>query len=272
MAMGTAVRIMGDESFVHKLSPITKMILVTLFIITALATFEIIPLLGMIGISLALWVLAKFDARNLKPVLAVTSSVAVLMILFNGFFFYNGKTALFYVFGHPFWAEGVFFGAIIMLKVFTVVTIVPILISTTAMPHFMAGLAALKMPYKLVFTFGMAFRLVPLIGLTFKDITESQKLRGHDIEEMKTKDKLIKGYIPLFVPLILTLMRRSADLDIAVESRGFGAPVKRTSLIDIALKTKDIIFLIVTGAIFFGILYYTFFGGGKYIYDVISAH
>jgi energy-coupling factor transport system permease protein len=261
---------MGDESFVHRLSPITKMIIVTLFIFTALITFEIIPLLGMIGISMVLWILAKFDVNNLKPVLAVTSSVAVLMILFNGFFFYNGETALFYVFGRPFWAEGVFFGAIIMLKVFTVVTIVPILISTTAMPHFMAGLAALKMPYKLVFTFGMAFRLVPLIGLTFKDITDAQKLRGHDIEEMKTKDKLIKGYIPLFVPLILTLMRRSADLDIAVESRGFGAPVKRTSLIDISLKAKDIIFLIITGSIFIGILYYTFFLGGKYIYDVIS--
>ena len=101
-------------------------------------------------------------------------------------------------------------------------------------------------------------RLVPLVMSTYFDIMSSQRLRGHDISEMNYFKRLIKGYVPLFIPLVLTLLRRTADMDVAIESRGFGAPVKRTYLEDIRPTRMDIVALAITLVVFGFIFTYLF--------------
>jgi energy-coupling factor transport system permease protein len=126
----------------------------------------------------------------------------------------------------------------------------------------MAVLAKLKLPYKFIFTLGIAMRLVPLIISTYQDILAAQRLRGYDIGEMNIFTRLVKGYVPLFIPLVLTMLRRTSDMDIAIESRGFGAPVERTYLQDITPTGKD--WIVLSGVIlFFGLVFiYIFFWGG----------
>jgi energy-coupling factor transport system permease protein len=68
--------------------------------------------------------------------------------------------------------------------------------------------------------------------------------------------RLIKGYVPLFIPLVLTLLRRTADMDVAIESRGFGAPVKRTYLEEIKPTRADWIALVISILLFTGIIVY----------------
>jgi energy-coupling factor transporter transmembrane protein EcfT len=70
--------------------------------------------------------------------------------------------------------------------------------------------------------------------------------------------KLIKGYVPLFIPLVLTLLRRTADMDMAIESRGFGAPVKRTYLEEIRPHLADFMALALSLVVFSGIFYYLY--------------
>ncbi len=139
---------------------------------------------------------------------------------------------------------------------------IPLLTMTTTLPKFMAALAKLKLPYKFIFTFGVAMRLVPLVTSTYFDIMASQRLRGHDINEMNYFKRVIKGFIPLFIPLVLTMLRRTSDMDIAIESRGFGAPVERTYLEDITPRGSD--YVIFAGVILFfvGVFYYLFATGG----------
>ena len=258
------LHVLGTESFIHRLSPITKLLAVVLFWLAALMTFDLLPLAALIVTGLVIWVIGKINIRAIVPILSLTAGIAVFMIGFNGFSFWNGKTALFTlpIFGGmEFWKEGAIFGLGIAMKIFAVVTIVPLLTQTTPMPRLLAGLAKLKLPYKICFTLGMAFRLIPLIGTCYKDITEAQTLRGHDLKRMKIIPKITKGFIPLFIPLTLTLLRRSGDLDIAIESRGFGAPVERSFLVDISLTWRDWVFLAFFGLVFAGIMYLVFTGG-----------
>jgi len=258
-----SLHVLGTESFIHRLSPITKLFAVVMFWLTALITFDLVPLGSLIVLGLMIWVVAKINLRTLLPILSVTAAIAVFMIGFNGFSFWNGKTALFTLpwLGWTFWKEGAMFGLGIAMKIFAVITIVPLLTQTTPMPRLLAGLAKLKLPYKICFTLGMAFRLIPLVGSVYKDITEAQALRGHDVSEMKIIKRIFKGFIPLFVPLTLTLLRRSGDLDVAIESRGFGAPVERSFLVDISLTWRDWLFLAVFAVAFTGVLYLVFSGG-----------
>jgi energy-coupling factor transport system permease protein len=257
------LHVLGTESFIHRLSPITKLLAVVLFWLAALMTFDLVPLGALIVVGLIIWVIGKINIRSIIPIISPTAGIAVFMIGFNGFSFWNGKTALFTlpVLGWEFWKEGALFGLGIAMKIFAVVTIVPLLTQTTPMPRLLAGLAKLKLPYKICFTLGMAFRLIPLIGTCYKDITEAQTLRGHDLKRMKIIPKITKGFIPLFIPLTLTLLRRSGDLDIAIESRGFGAPVERSFLVDISLTWRDWVFLAFFALAFAGIMYLVFTGG-----------
>jgi len=137
-----------------------------------------------------------------------------------------------------------------------------LLSSTTTLPKLMAGFAAIRLPYKFIFTFGVAMRLVPLVTSTYFDIMASQRLRGHDLSEMNYFNRLIKGYVPLFIPLVLTMLRRTADMDVAIESRGFGAPVARTYLEDIRPSGADAVALVLALAIFAGLQTYLFLNHG----------
>lgn len=74
--------------------------------------------------------------------------------------------------------------------------------------------------------------------------------------------RLYKGYLPLFIPLIMTLLRRSGDLDIAIESRGFGAPVERSYLVEVKMSWMDYLFLVVFILAFIAIIYIAFFVQG----------
>jgi energy-coupling factor transport system permease protein len=253
-------QITGRESFIHRLMPITKLVAVILFWLTALISVNIGAMILMICVSLSLWIIAKIPLKPMKPVFISTGFILIIFSVLNGFFnSFQGKTALFYVFGFPFWKEGLIFGIAIWLKLLCVVTIFPVLTLTTPLPLLLASLAKLKLPYKIVFSLGMAFRLTPMVGQSFKDITESQVLRGHDPSKMNYIEKLYKGYLPLFIPLMMTLLRRSGDLDIAIESRGFGAPVQRSYLVDVKTTWLDWVFLTIFSLGFVAIIYIAFF-------------
>jgi energy-coupling factor transporter transmembrane protein EcfT len=51
---------------------------------------------------------------------------------------------------------------------------------------------------------------------------------------------------------VLTLLRRASDLDIAIESRAFGAPVRRTSLEELTFNLADYVVMAGALAVFVG--------------------
>jgi energy-coupling factor transport system permease protein len=251
-----ALRLAQLDTVIHRLNPLTKLFIMIMYWGTALFTFNIPVLLVMIALALLLYPISHIPLRILRIILTIMAAIFVIFIVINGFMFYGGKTPLFYFFKWPFTIEGMFFGFAVCLKILSVVMMIPLLTSTTTLPKLMAGLAAIRLPYKFIFTFGVAMRLVPLVTSTYFDIMASQRLRGHDLSEMNYFKRLIKGYVPLFIPLVLTLLRRTADMDVAIESRGFGAPVKRTYLQDIRPTWADAVALVLSLAIFGGIFTY----------------
>jgi energy-coupling factor transport system permease protein len=250
------------DSPVHRLMPPTKLLFVFLYWLTALITFNISVLIFLCLLSLSIYPLAHLPLRILKPILTIMSGVFLIFLVANGFMYYQGETPIFYFFKWPFTVEGLIFGISVCLKIISVILMIPLLTMTTTLPKFMAGLAKLKLPYKFIFTFGVAMRLVPLVMSTYFDILAAQRLRGHDLSEMNYFKRLVKGYVPLFVPLVLTLLRRTSDMDIAIESRGFGAPVQRTYLEDITPRPLDFVAIGLGLSVFGGIVYYLMTYGG----------
>ena len=74
-------------------------------------------------------------------------------------------------------------------------------------------------------------------------------------------EKITKGYLPIFIPLLLSLLRKTNDMDVAIESRAFGAPVKRSYLEDVSLKGRDYVAMIVVFAFGAGLMWLSSYMG-----------
>jgi len=268
-----ALKLARLSSPIHRLNPLVKLFTVALYWIIGLITLN--PLIhGLLAIvSILVYPLAHLSIKTVRVLLLILTPIFLLFIIMNGFLYDVGgsqiygiggseKTVLFYIYKWPFSLEGVFFGASVDLKILSIVLMIPLLTMTTTLPKFMAALAKLRLPYKFIFTFGVAMRLVPLVTSTYFDIMASQRLRGHDLSEMNYFKRIVKGYVPLFIPLVLTMLRRTSDMDIAIESRGFGAPIERTYLEDISPRGSDFVILGIVILFFGGIFGYLFFAGG----------
>jgi energy-coupling factor transport system permease protein len=234
------------RSPVHALHPLTKLFLVGSAWLTSLLAFNPLTLAVLVALALGFWRVARIPWRGFSRLLLAVSPIFVILTLINGFMFYNGRTEIVRLAGQAFTVEGVWFGVTISLKILSVVAFIPVLTFTTSMPRLMAALAMLRLPYKFIFTFGVAMRFTPLVAETFRDIVAAQRLRGYDIGVLPWPQRILRGYIPIFIPLVLSLLRRSAELDIAIESRAFGAPVRRTYLEELRFTGADVVVLAAT--------------------------
>ncbi len=240
----SVLQFVNRRTLVHQLSPLTKLFVVACLWTVSLISVDLVVLSIVIAGCLLVWVLARIPLGGFKLVLSVVAGLGVLFVLFNGFFYFRGVTPLFHLFKWTFTLEGMLLGIAVTAKIASVVTAVPILTMTTPISRLMAALDAIKVPYKFNFAFGMAMRFVPLVQETFENIRDAQRLRAHDVDAMNLVDKIRKGYVPLIVPLFLSLLRKSQDMDVAIESRAFGAPVKRSNMQDISLHRWDWVFIV----------------------------
>jgi energy-coupling factor transport system permease protein len=242
----SVLQFVNKDTVVHRLSPLTKIfILVSLFVVS-LYSYNLVVLLIIILAALIVWQLARIPLKDFKMVAAVLAGMSFLFIFFNGFFYYFGETPLFNLFSWTFTLEGLIFGIAMTVKVGSVIAAIPILTMTTPVSRFMAALAKLKLPYKFIFAFGTAMRFVPLVQETLADIQDAQKLRAHDLDKMNIIQRIRHGMVPIVIPLFLSLLRKAQDMDVAIESRAFGAPVTRTYLESIEFRFSDVVFIIIT--------------------------
>lgn len=229
-------------------------------IVVLLSNFseDIIILMIWLITSLVLWKLGGISISYFGWILKLLAGLGIFIIIIQGFM-YRGNTPLF-VIGHlkiwggadlgTFTYEGLMFGIIITVRVITAVSALPILIMTTSYSKLMESLAKLKIPYMYSFMLVTAMRFVPLIQKTWNTIVEAQKLRGFDFDKMNIFKKAFKAYIPITTPLVLLLFRKANDLEIAIESRGFGSTISRTFLEDIRFRLKDHLTLLTTTILF----------------------
>lgn len=243
------VEYLEGDSIVHRLSPVTKIIFLLTILVTSVIFKDIISLAVIFGTTVVFWMLARIPFQKLKVLLLVTLGTVMFFIIFNGFWWWSGRTILFtvpfidyrppFISMQHFYLEGLIQGVGIGFKVLSLVCSLPILVMTTPLDQLLRTSSWLRMPYKFTFTMATALRFSPLVSETYEDIENAQKLRGHDIEKMNFVKRLTQAYIPIVTPMIISLLKRSDDLQITIESRAFGAPVKRTYLEEINIKPVD---------------------------------
>jgi energy-coupling factor transport system permease protein len=233
---------LDKDTFVHRLDPRTKIIVMILSFAIAIIVKSAIAL-AVLGVLIFIYAQAGRTLSNLKRikiVLLMVSLMSIVLWSLTG----GGPTKIF----GPITYEGLIKGVTSAIKISVMIISGMIFLSATKMEEISIGLVKMGLPYRAAFAFSTAIRLVPTIVATSYTITQAQKSRGLDLDSGTLLEK-VKKYVPLLIPTFVSVIRGTNVFSMALESKGFGYSNNRTNFLEIKIKAGDIAMLILSIAL-----------------------
>lgn len=239
---------LDKNTYMHRLDPRSKIFVMIGTFIIALMSFTI-PVLLMtaivvIGYGASGKILANL--KRIKIVLIMISLFSIVIWSCMG----QGTTPII----GPFTQEGLLYGVAMGIKLDVMIIAGMIFLSSTKIEEISLALQKLRIPYRVAFAFSTAIRLVPMIVGTTYIIIQAQKSRGLDLDSGNLVTR-IKKYIPLLIPVFISVIRGTNVFAMALESKGFGYSNQRSSYLQIGYKSTDFVVVGLTMLLLLGTIY-----------------
>lgn len=261
------------KSPIHNLTGASKLIVLILWSLAAMTTFDTRLLVVLPIISLIFF---KVSGIKYKDVSFVINFTFVFMILNNLLIFLFSPEHGVSIYGtrHVLWngigrwvvtKEQLFYQLNVVLKYISTIPIVILFVSTTDPSEFASSLNRIGISYKIAYSVSLALRYIPDIQREYHEISVAQQARG--LELNKEKEGLIKRLkcaSTLLFPLIVSSMERIEVIANAMELRGFGKNKKRTWYSSRPFRTGDILAIASSVAIMVLSLLLNFVNNGRY--------
>ncbi len=213
------------DSFVHRLDPRTKLLMVVLYIVALFCAD------GWLAYGLVLAFLAQSIRISRIPLKAITRGMkpVVFIVVFTGIlnlFFTEGTTELFTILGWTLTFEAVERAIFMVARILLLITGTFLLTYTTSPIALTGGLENLLTPLKkihfpvheLSMMMCIALRFIPTLIEETDKIMSAQKARGADFETGSLMERA-KALVPILVPLFISAFRRADELAVAMECR-----------------------------------------------------
>lgn len=241
------------DSFLHRLNPVTKLLAAFLFGIAAIISRSVPFILALILFLLA----ASFGCGLGKRALSLTKNLLVLgamMFVLQLFFVRSGLPLVKIGSLTLFTTGGLSSAALLSLRIIATMLPLMLLFAITEMNDLCGALVKwLHIPYRYAFIVTTAFRFVPLFTTEFHDIEDAQKARG--VEYDGGIIQKLKLSIPLFVPLLMSSLKKVDAGAMSAQLRGFNLRTVNSGYYEYPFAGRDalsILFaatLIVMGAL-----------------------
>ncbi|BAJ50884.1 cobalt/nickel ABC transporter permease [Candidatus Caldarchaeum subterraneum] len=140
----------------------------------------------------------------------------------------------------PVYLEGLAWGFTWPLRIGVTISAALLFYLTTQQTALIAMLFRFRVPFKFIYMVAATLQFIPLMADEVRSIYQAQLARG-----LRTDVNLVKklsNFVRLLVPLTLSSLGKVQTRAIALESRGFSAPVAKTVMYDIRFKTVDYVF------------------------------
>jgi len=242
------------ESRIHNLDSRVKLLAVLCYMVFLFLNNSAVGY----GINIAvLAVIIKMTKVPPKQMIKGLRSVLFLLLfsVFFTVFFTKGENMIF-SFGiiHISW-QGIFLAVKICIRIFLLILMSAILTLTTTptdladgMEKACAPLTKIKVPvHEIAMMITIALRFIPVLTEETDKIMRAQKARGADFESGGLI-KRAKSLVPIFIPLIVSSVKRSSDLALAMEARCYRGGEGRTKMKPLVYKKSDkIAYLVMAG-------------------------
>ncbi len=234
--MAQMLSYMHKDTWIHRLSGVTKMLYFILWSIVGMVTYDTRVLMVMFVISIILFSMSKTSFYQVKTVFTIIGIFLTINILaiflfspLEGTKIYQSRTDLLHLFGsYVITKEQLFYEFNVALKYFTVIPVALMFIVTTNPSEFAASLSKLGVKYTIGYSIALALRYIPDIQKDFTEIKRAQEARGLDMSKSAKFSHRVKNMMAILFPLIFTSLERIDTISNAMELRGFGKKKKRS--------------------------------------------
>jgi len=240
---------MPGNSFLHRLDPRTKFIGSALLIVTVFLLKGPVQYAVFGAAVLGLYVLGGVSGsllRSLRPGIYL-----VFFTLFLNMIFTPGEITIIRVGVIRITREGVLFGFSMGFRLIFLISVSSLVSLTTSPVRMTDGLELLFKPLKkigfpsgeLAMMMNIALRFIPTFWEETDKIIKAQISRGADFNSWNPLSR-IKYMTALLVPLFLNVFRKSDELALAMEARGYEVGMDRSSLHKLQFNLRDYLILV----------------------------
>ena len=247
------------DSFIHRLDPRTKLLMVVIYIVALFMAS------GWVGYGLVIAFLAVSIKISTIPLKSITKGLkpVMMIVVFTGIlnlFFTPGTHEIVNIFGFSLTWEAVERAAQMILRIMLLITGTFLLTYTTSPIALTDGLENLLNPLKVIrfpvhelsMMMCIALRFIPTLIEETDKIMSAQKARGADFETGSLMERA-RALIPILVPLFISAFRRADELATAMECRCYQGGEGRTKLKQLHYTRLDFIAFAVGAALILGV-------------------
>lgn len=263
----------NHKSPIHSLTGASKLIVLILWSLSAMTTFDTRLLIVLPVISIILFFISGIKYKDVSFVINFTFAFMVLnnILIFllspeHGVSIYGTRHVIWNGIGK--WVvtkEQLFYQLNVILKYIATIPIVILFVSTTDPSEFASSLNRIGVSYKISYSVSLALRYIPDIQREYHEISVAQQARGLELnKEKESLFKRLKCAATLLFPLIVSSMDRIEVIANAMELRGFGKNKKRTWYSSRPFRRGDWIAIISSIAIMVISILLNFVNGGRY--------
>ncbi|MBN1266147.1 MAG: energy-coupling factor transporter transmembrane protein EcfT [Anaerolineales bacterium] len=220
------------ESPLHRLNPLTKLMLVfTIILLAFLSPWYFLPtgLFFLVIIPLSFW--GRIGKVFLESVVRLLLPIFGFLFVMQAFFYPGGQTEIFHIWKLAVTTEGVHAAYLIVTRILAMVSSFLLLLLSTHPSILMSDLTRRGFPGSLSYIITSSLQILPQMRNKAASIIDAQRSRGLETEGA-LKDR-IRALVPLVRPLVFGSLVDVEERTIAIEARGFTTACVKTSLLDI---------------------------------------
>lgn len=263
------------DTFVHRLSGVTKLICFLLLTGAVMFTYDIRVILIVFVFSVIMSAVAKISFKKVKPMLIYVFIFLLLNFILTFVFaptygveLYGTRHELFRLSErYTMTAEQLFYQCTKIMKYLSAIPLGFIFFLTTNPSEFASSMNGIHVPYKACTSLSLTLRYFPDIQRDYNDVSTAQQARGLDnSKKAKMKDRVVNT-TKIILPLIFTTLDRVELITNAMELRGYGKNKKRTWYSYRALNREDYISIAVSALFLLFSICMRFFVVGSMFYN-----
>jgi energy-coupling factor transport system permease protein len=211
---------MPGKSILHRLNPITKLILSFGLCVSCFLSKNLLLILGIILLNLLVSGLSGIIGRSAR-ILRSLVKLSLLLFAVQIFFVRQGRILLRFPADIYITDEGFLFSLLFVSRLIAAAMPLTLMLSVTRMSDISNALNRyFRIPYKYTFVLTTAIRFIPLFAAEMAAITDAQAARGVEFDTRNIFKKF-RLLLPLCVPLLISSVRRIEGGAISAELRGF---------------------------------------------------
>lgn len=237
----------------NRIDPRTKLFFVVCFSTLGVVFENLYVLLAVFSIEILFALMLRVNVLAIMFRLKKIFFVVIGIVVIKSLFMSTGNTLIGYKDIKILTDVGLIKGGEYLLRVL-IIFMSGTIITTSSIRDVIQGIVQLKLPYDVALMVSIGIKFIPLLVEQFKDTVTAIALRGINIKKLKLKRK-IEIYLYIFTPVIVNTLSKARQLTLSIETRGFRAFDKRTSITTLRFKLIDYMTMVISVALTVVIVY-----------------